>query len=641
MIISLKTFTVTLLLYFIGVASTAIFQNPAVISAYDLYFIVLLLFGLFSLHIQNKCEFEESTNRARFPLNICSTVILILFAAVVIFSHTQGRSIWLDEIIQYQFQEGVTKWAAQQQNPPLDYLLSKFSIIVFGNHEFAYKFHPLVFAFMTIFAPLFFIRENKKESSFALTLSGASLILSSGFSYYSYESRPLSLALFLGVMCLILIMKYLRTNKGLNYLLIYQVLFCLSIGLQPILLIVAIFLCLGIQKIIAKRTDKESEKDPLFKILKVNLLTALLILPFIVKIYIESLGYNQFKKSFSLNQIFLYDYLDIYLDLIGLSTTIFLLILFLKYQQKLRKLPKLQRRNTQEDPLSTLLPLSTVIFFIIYILFFTIMINWNLNTRYLYVALAPIYLYAYQLSTKLTLNIREKVGFLLLLFSLTITSKLLAPNHPRYNYQQVYQQIVQSKESKIINFNYHGLGSWRPRDFIARRIYDKESHKQYINSKEISQIIKGDLSGLSAKTSITPYYKISPKDSVLLMTHKSWSSPFLMTWLKNQKKTWSTGKGNGEIILTSINSLEEFIQDLRKLLKSEDVTKIMKCQILEDLLVYDLKNQRKNQYQQDLSLYLELLPSQATSIEGMLFDQEFFKNRRNLFIKLESQTQWP
>ena len=192
----------------------------------------------------------------------------------------------------------IVEAAYMQQQPPLDYYFSGFSYLLFGNSKWAMRFHAMLFYLILSFLlPLglyFFC------SSFWISAGGAMLFLINHIiRLHSVNARPLNLALLAGFLFLFFYLDYCRKDtsdkKSLFPVLASQYLFVMSIGLQPVIFIISLF--------VSSFWLLLDKKKTIFKNLFLShLATALLTLPFLFSIW--SFGLSAYKfKVLSLNSI--------------------------------------------------------------------------------------------------------------------------------------------------------------------------------------------------------------------------------------------------------------------------------------------------------------------------------------------------
>ena len=143
--------------------------------------------------------------------------------------------------------ENIITTAYLQQQPPLDYQFSAFAGYLFpGNNKLAMRWHAMLFYVVLSFVlPLglwFFC------SSLWITAMGAGLFLLNHIArLHAVDGRPLSLSLLTGFLFLFFWLSYCNKREGGDKPSFFpvvsaQYLFVMSIGLQPVIFIVSLFL---------------------------------------------------------------------------------------------------------------------------------------------------------------------------------------------------------------------------------------------------------------------------------------------------------------------------------------------------------------------------------------------------------------
>jgi len=165
--------------------------------------------------------------------------------------HLNYHSLWLDEMMQVIVASSEWKNLFQlvslHSSPPLDYILMKSVILLFGNANWVVRMPALLFGLASIPAFYFFSRSitDRKNASIAATL----FIFSPMAIYYSQEARIYSLFLFLSLISYLLTLRFIEKNNfktslflgAVNGLLILTHYFGIFvIGLETIILVLLI-----------------------------------------------------------------------------------------------------------------------------------------------------------------------------------------------------------------------------------------------------------------------------------------------------------------------------------------------------------------------------------------------------------------
>lgn len=225
-------------------------------------------------------------------------ICFLNFSAGFFSVYTQySRGIHVSEQGQFFLsQEDTMRSSYNQQQPPLDYYFSYFSSELWGINKFSVRFHAMVFYLvLSLILPLmlwFFC-----SSFWAVALGSFLFSLNHAIRLHSMDGRPLSLALLTGFLFLFFYMSYCRNSESKEQQSLFfsvlssQYLFVISIGLQPVVFIVTLFLSsfwllLENRKVIFK------------KLFLSHVLTAVLVLPFYIKMYSFSQDTYKLKKNF-------------------------------------------------------------------------------------------------------------------------------------------------------------------------------------------------------------------------------------------------------------------------------------------------------------------------------------------------------
>ena len=264
----------------------------------------------------------------------------------------------------------------RQQQPPLDYYLSAFSQSLFGESKFSIRSHAMWFYLLLSFIlPLglyFFC------ASFWMTFIGSGLFLANHvIRLHSIEGRPLMLALLTGFLFLFFYLSYCQDKqsdkKQAIPVLASQYLFAMSIGLQPVVFIISLFLS-------SFWLLFDNKKDIFKSLFITNAVTAILTLPFYLKMFFFGRSAYKFKEvslssvsSYFTNIDIVY-FLDKYFFTFYKEMSLFYVVVILGFISLvfLKKLnPK--RLNTSLLMIMT----STLLFPILFDSIFNIGVIWN------------------------------------------------------------------------------------------------------------------------------------------------------------------------------------------------------------------------------------------------------------------------
>ena len=182
----------------------------------------------------------------------------------------------------------------KQQQPPLDYYFSSFANELWGQSKFAIRFHAMLFYLvLSLILPLllFFFCP----SLWAVGLGSFLFSINHVIRLHSVNGRPISLALLTGFLFLFFYMFYCKEgssdkqNNSLFPVIASQYLFVMSIGFQPVILIISLFVssfCLLFQ----------NKKEVFKKLFLSHVITALLSLPVYIKMYFFGQDTSKFRK---------------------------------------------------------------------------------------------------------------------------------------------------------------------------------------------------------------------------------------------------------------------------------------------------------------------------------------------------------
>ena len=285
------------------------------------FILTLVSFTLFSIWqiYQTVKQFYKQTSKSEtYPLLIKKKIkrnkkILILLIFCIInflfgfFSvHTQySRGLDVSEAGQLSASRSphnIIEVAYNQQQPPLDYYFSSFSNELWGQNKFSVRFHTMMFyLIVSLILPLmiWFFCPSFWPVIFGSLLFSINHII----RIQSVNGRPLSLTLFTGFLFLFFYMAYCKNSQSkkqnsLFPVLASQYLFIMSIGFQPVVFIISLFissfyLLFKGKKIIFK------------KLFLSHILTALFTLPVYIKMFSFGQDAHKFNR-FSFKKIIHY-----------------------------------------------------------------------------------------------------------------------------------------------------------------------------------------------------------------------------------------------------------------------------------------------------------------------------------------------
>ena len=477
----------TFLSYICVVVIVCLFKNDQS-SFYDIYFLIINFSLLSILFFTRKFSFFKKNKINDYniiPLVIVSIPIITL-AGYILYNSSLGRDIWLDEYTQFiqdPGNNGISTYAAIQQQPPLDYFFSAFARFTLGFDPLAVKIHNIIFFILTILSSLYisFIQSKKIHLAVIYPLS---LMTSSLVCFYSYEARPMMLSLFTGTLFIFTYFQYLHLkNISLFYILITQTLFLFSIGLQPVILIISCFM----GAIVYERGITKKIKNLFYT----HLVSALIFSIFFGKMILISKEFNKFKYlslTHRLEEIkhINVDYFLRYFE----HQSSFILYFLLPLVSILTIIMIFKKIKIRNGPFHIVF--SLFFFIVSFDLIYTTTVNWNFQSRYI-ITISTLFAYiAYQSAKGIDDIINKKNNFLFRIFPFVL---LLCRDTRQYNgslpYKEIYNYLETNATSKdlILNFSLRSTGSWRPFLFVSKEIYyNKKKSSLFIHSVHFPEI---------------------------------------------------------------------------------------------------------------------------------------------------------
>ena len=408
-----------------------------------------------------KSSLTKSRKSAYGLLALCLISLSVGFFNV----HSQfSRGIVTDETGQHGISRNIPKKSYEQQQPPLDYYFSAFSTELFGYNKFAVRFHAMLFyLLLSLAVPLglyYFC------SSLPIAAVGSLLFLINHvIRLHSVYGRPQSLALFTGFLFLFFYLLRLDQKRPAGKMDFFEItasqyLFVMSIGLQPVIFILSLFLS-SFLLLFRKATG------PIFRDLFLShVMTAILTAPFYLKMLFFAQSSEKFKQTplsalkshlleFDVSVFFDTYFLSFYKQLLP-----FFLLLFITAGFVCLKKPPPKR--------TALIFCSTLLFPIIYDLIFNSWIRWNLHDRYFIVLSLFLILSAVMALKFLNDGLRETpykhriqaLLFAVFLFSVPAQIKAIKEDtrfhHPYKDNsaEQVYDYLKTRGETKDLAFDF-------------------------------------------------------------------------------------------------------------------------------------------------------------------------------------------
>ncbi|MCZ0932788.1 MAG: hypothetical protein OXJ52_06530 [Oligoflexia bacterium] len=219
------------------------------------YILTLFSFAVFSIY--QLFFFKQSPQKNLKPKKWHKNKKALALAFLCFFSFFAGffniktqysRGMFFDSANQFSrsLSQNPINRSAKEQQPPLDYYFSAFSAYMFGFSKFAVRFHA-IFSYLLL-ACIISLIFYFFSSSLWISLIGSSLFLINHLiRLLSLYGRPLSLGLLTGSLFLFFYLSYCDKDR-LKYKVSFfsvcssQYLFIMSVGLQPVILALSLFL---------------------------------------------------------------------------------------------------------------------------------------------------------------------------------------------------------------------------------------------------------------------------------------------------------------------------------------------------------------------------------------------------------------
>ena len=263
------------------------------------FVLTLFIFAVISIK-QIYSQIKIFNVRKVFNLNRSKTIVILILCLVSLLAgffnvyNQYSRGIANPELAQFNMSlsDNLIEASYRQQQPPLDYYFSAFSSSLFGENKLAVRFHAVLFYLILSFIlPLglwFFC------SSFWITIVGAILFLFNHvIRLHAVDARSLNLALLTGFIFLFFYLSYCRKNqfkeKSFFPILTSQYLFVLSIGLQPVIFIISLFIS---SFWLLFHNNKKAFKNLFLS----NVIAGLLVLPFYIKMWLFGRSAYKFQE---------------------------------------------------------------------------------------------------------------------------------------------------------------------------------------------------------------------------------------------------------------------------------------------------------------------------------------------------------
>ena len=527
------------------------------------------------------------------------------------------RGTFFDELSQLSrsIKTNIIKSAAYQQQPPLDYYFSAFVSELWNQQsKFSLRFHAIFsYLFLSFIVPIGLYRFC---GSFIITIIGSCLFLTNHIiRLHSIYARPLSLALLTGFLFLFFYLSYCdnKSNEKDNLFPVIssQYLFVMSVGMQPVILIVSLFLSSFILFFEKQRT--------IFKKLFIcHFITALLVLPIYINMYLKSKVTYKFKisvletvKSYFIN----YDFFELFETYFfrfyekPIVFCVFSAILIVTISLR-KKIPHLTKMTG----------LTLILFPVIYDFLFQTLINWGLVERYFITLSLPLIL-CFTMSLKDIYNhwIHKRwkplmISPVIICFLLFYMQIIAIKNETqfRFPYQdnsidKIYLYLEEKGTPKdiVMDFSLTTILGYQRRDIFYNKqlFYRPNIHPKIIKKKRTS------MSNIAYNIAFVDFEKHSNKEkqSLFLVVNNENRNNKAYTVLSSFMKGKSFGKFFVfELPLKGKNKQTQYINFLHHLL--ERTPKKQSTYLYETLLYYTCQQKNSKEFKRLLKAYKKLEP---------------------------------
>lgn len=393
------------------------------LTFFDLYsFLLIALPAGYLLFTQEPSEFTSEPN---FTGKDYAVIGLFFLANLGLHIYGLERfSLWFDELSQlhratnFPFVEA----SGLHMQPPLDYILQKFMIVTFGVSDATIRLNTVLCS--VVASTLLFALLKRITGSYLISvLLSCLVIFEAWFFKFSFDARPIGLGYLTLVLFLISFINILKPEATslkkteFRQIMCAALLFILSIGYQPILIISAFILLVAVRALIV---FKNKDHKSYYLSLTYPLAAAILVfIPVQIKIYLDSISDITSKNiaaklsSFSLNNFeSLYQVYGIYFSMLF---TLFLIMILLRQFKKKVKVGAFE---------ANFFVATCLVFFIASLLIFSVLLNFRFQEHYVLYVLPLIILssaYLYKACEDcFSISLYKRVFKLLFLFVLIL-----------------------------------------------------------------------------------------------------------------------------------------------------------------------------------------------------------------------------
>ena len=300
----------------------------------------------------------------------------------------------------------IIKSSYHQQQTPLSYYFSSFSKQVWKDKKFTMRFHAM--GFYLLLSLIFPLALYSVFSNLGITLFGSLLFsLNHAIRLHAVDGRPLMLALFTGLLFFFFYLSSFNKKPKLLTLIASQYLFVVSIGLQPVILVLSTFLS-------SFQLFWHRKKETFKTLFLSNVITAVLVLPYYTYMYLFARSAHKYYPSS-------FDRLEGYIQGLGLREFIERyfasynkMIFFLIFLILLWSIVVIFQRKMSQQAFTT--GMTTLVFLLFFDAIYSIFINWALNHWYFIVLGIPLVFFVTSiLNDTLSFFLKRKEKFFVLL----------------------------------------------------------------------------------------------------------------------------------------------------------------------------------------------------------------------------------
>ncbi|WP_017325455.1 glycosyltransferase family 39 protein [Synechococcus sp. PCC 7336] len=192
-------------------------------------------------------QMQPDTSKAALPPLQYRTLLLLLLlfgVATRLAHYFSNRSLWLDEaslaisIVDRSYPDLLTRLEYDQSAPPLFLWIEKLAIQLFGNHEYALRFFPLLSGLAALL--LFYKLARRYATSLAVPIAIALFASLKYLVFYAAETKPYSTDMALALLLFLLLVPHRDRPLPKRQILTYGLLGAVSIWLSfPIVFVLA------------------------------------------------------------------------------------------------------------------------------------------------------------------------------------------------------------------------------------------------------------------------------------------------------------------------------------------------------------------------------------------------------------------